>query len=63
VRAFGAGRVVVPDDVDALTAAVRELLEDEGALAEARAGALRARDELTWDAAARAHLDLYGELA
>jgi glycosyltransferase involved in cell wall biosynthesis len=63
VRAFGAGRVVAPNDVDALTAAVRELLEDEDALAAARAGAMRARDELTWEAAAQAHLDLYGELA
>lgn len=62
VRAFGAGRVVVPDDVDALAAALRELLEDADALAEARAGALRARAVLTWAAAARAHLDLYREL-
>ncbi len=62
VRAFGAGRVVAPDDVDGLTAAIHELLDDGDALAAARAGALRARDELTWDAAATAHLDLYGEL-
>jgi len=62
VAAFGAGRVVPPDDVDALTAAVSELLHDPSALAEARAGALRARNELTWDAAAAAHLDLYREL-
>ena len=63
VRAFGAGRVVAPDDVDALGAAVRELLDDEAALAGARAGAARAREELTWDAAAQAHLELYRELA
>ncbi|NUT55296.1 MAG: glycosyltransferase, partial [Thermoleophilia bacterium] len=62
VRAYGAGRVVAPDDVEGLAAAVRELLEDDGALAEARAGAERARAELTWDASARAHLDLYREL-
>ena len=62
VREFGAGRVVAPDDVDALAAALRELLEDADALAEARAGALLARDSLTWKAAARAHLDLYREL-
>ena len=43
-------------------AAIRELLEDPGALEAARAGALRAREELTWDAAAAAHLDLYREL-
>lgn len=62
VRRFGAGRVVPPGDVDGLADAVRELLEDEAALAEARAGAERARGELTWDAAAQAHLDLYREL-
>ena len=59
---FGAGRVVAPDDVDGLAAAIRELIDDEAALAAARAGALRAREKLTWDAAAQAHLDLYREL-
>lgn len=63
VRAYGAGRVVPAGDVDALTAAVRELLDDPDALAAARAGAERARAELTWDAAAAAHLELYRELA
>jgi glycosyltransferase involved in cell wall biosynthesis len=62
VRRFGAGRVVPAGDVRALAAAIRELTTDEGALAEARAGAERARAELTWDAAAAAHLDLYREL-
>jgi glycosyltransferase involved in cell wall biosynthesis len=62
VRRFGAGRVVAPDDLDALAAALRELLDDEAALAEARAGALRTRAELTWDAAAQAHLELYREV-
>jgi glycosyltransferase involved in cell wall biosynthesis len=62
VRAFGAGRVVPAGDVEALTAALDELLSDASALAAARAGAKRARDELTWDASARAHLDIYGEL-
>jgi glycosyltransferase involved in cell wall biosynthesis len=46
-----------------LAAAIRELLDDEAALAEARAGALRARRELTWEASALAHLALYRELA
>ena len=63
VAAFGAGRVVPPDDVAALGTAVRELLDDESALAQARAGALRARKALSWDASARAHLELYRELA
>ena len=62
VGEFGAGRVVAPDDVDGLAGAIRELLHDPDALAACRAGALRAREELTWDAAAAAHLDLYREL-
>jgi glycosyltransferase involved in cell wall biosynthesis len=63
VRRFGAGRVVAAGDVDALAAAARELLEDRDALEAARAGARAARETLTWDAAARAHLDVYRELA
>jgi len=63
VREFAAGRVVAAGDVDALTAAVEELLADTAALAAARAGAERARRELTWDAAAARHLALYRELA
>jgi glycosyltransferase involved in cell wall biosynthesis len=62
IRTFSAGRVVAAGDVEALAAAVHELLSDPAALEHARAGARRARDELTWDAAARAHLDLYREL-
>jgi glycosyltransferase involved in cell wall biosynthesis len=62
VRAYGAGAVVAPGDVDGLAAAVRTLLTDGEALDRARAGAQRAREELTWDASARAHLDLYEEV-
>jgi glycosyltransferase involved in cell wall biosynthesis len=62
IRAFGAGRVVPEGNIDALEDAVRELLEDADALARARAGAERARAELTWDAAAQQHLALYREL-
>ena len=62
VRRFEAGRVVPPGDLDALADAARELLDDPAALERARAGAERARRELTWDAAARAHLELYREL-
>jgi glycosyltransferase involved in cell wall biosynthesis len=62
VRRFGAGRVVPAGDVEALSAAVCELLGDPAALEEARAGARRAREELTWDAAALAHLAIYEEI-
>lgn len=62
VRAFDAGRVVAAGDVEALAGAVHELLSDRDALERARAGAQRARDKLTWDESARAHLELYGEL-
>jgi glycosyltransferase involved in cell wall biosynthesis len=63
VRTFGAGTVVPAGDVEALAAAVRTLLSDGEALERARAGARRARESLTWDASARAHVDLYEEIA
>jgi glycosyltransferase involved in cell wall biosynthesis len=63
VRRFGAGRVVAAGDVAGLAAAVHELLSDDDALEQAREGARRAREELTWDAAAAAHLALYEEIA
>src|SRR5947207_4267040 len=49
VQRYGAGRVVPAGDVDALAEAVRELLRDPDALADAQAGARRAREELTGD--------------
>lgn len=60
VRRFDAGRVVPAGDVEALAAALAEVLADPK---PARAGALRAREALTWDASARAHLELYREIA
>ncbi len=60
VRRFGAGKVVAPGDVDGLADAIREVLSDPEPF---RAGAQRARAELTWDASARAHLALYEEIA
>jgi glycosyltransferase involved in cell wall biosynthesis len=63
VAAFGAGRVVPAGDVEGLAAALAELLGDAEALAAARDGARRAREALTWDAAAAAHLALYEEVA
>jgi glycosyltransferase involved in cell wall biosynthesis len=62
VRRFEAGRVVPAGDVEALAAAIRELLGDRGALDRAREGARRAREALTWEQAARAHLAVYEEL-
>jgi glycosyltransferase involved in cell wall biosynthesis len=62
IERFGAGRVVQAGDVEALADAARELLDNPLALDAARAGARRARAELTWDAAAEAHLRLYREL-
>jgi glycosyltransferase involved in cell wall biosynthesis len=62
VRRFGAGRVVPAGDVAALADAARELLESPDALEAARAGARRARESLTWEAAAIAHVELYRRL-
>jgi glycosyltransferase involved in cell wall biosynthesis len=63
VRRYGAGAVVPAGDVDAMTDAVRVLLNDSDALSRAREGVQAARSELTWDASAEQHLALYRELA
>ena len=62
VGRFEAGAVVPAGDDLAMSEALGRLLGDENALAAARRGAERARDELTWEASAAAHLDLYREL-
>ena len=62
VRRFDAGRVVPAGDVAGLAAALHELLSSREALERAREGARRAREELTWDAAAQAHLAVYAEI-
>jgi len=54
IARYGAGRVVPAGDVEALTEAIRTLLDDRDALDRARAGAEAARSELTWDASAAA---------
>ena len=63
IERYGAGLSVPPGDVAALRDALERLLHDDEALATARAGAERARAELTWEAAAAAHVDVYRELA
>jgi glycosyltransferase involved in cell wall biosynthesis len=63
IRRFAAGRAVPPGDVDALADALDALLGNSNALEGAREGARRARETLTWDAAAAAHLDLYRQLS
>jgi glycosyltransferase involved in cell wall biosynthesis len=60
VRRFDAGIVVPAGDVDALAEALQHVLDDPEPY---RAGARRARETLTWDAAARTHLELYAEIA
>jgi glycosyltransferase involved in cell wall biosynthesis len=60
VRSFGAGIVVEPGNVEGLAEALRQVLDDPEPF---RAGALRARRELTWEASARAHIALYEEIA
>jgi len=60
VRQFNAGVVVPAGDVGALAAGLRRVLDDPEPY---RAGAMRAREALTWDASAHAHLELYRELA
>jgi glycosyltransferase involved in cell wall biosynthesis len=62
VGRYGAGAVVEPGDVEGMASALERLLGDEAALAAARQGAEAARAELTWEASAEAHLDLYREL-
>jgi glycosyltransferase involved in cell wall biosynthesis len=62
VGRFGAGAVVEPGDVGGMALALERLIGDPDALAAARSGAEAARAELTWEASAAAHLELYREL-
>ena len=62
VEEFDAGEVVPPEDIEALAAACVRLLGDDGRRDEAVRGAARAREALTWEAAAGQHEALYSEL-
>jgi glycosyltransferase involved in cell wall biosynthesis len=53
---------VPPEDPDALAAACVRLLVDQRAREKAFAGTKRARQELSWDAAAEAHERLYADV-
>ena len=55
----GAARLVVPTDVEELTAALVELLTDEGARNELREAGLRRAAEYTWERTAQQTLDVY----
>ena len=63
VGEFAAGRVVPPEDPDALARACVELLSDEAALRSAAAGARAAAASLTWARAAEEHEAVYREIA
>jgi glycosyltransferase involved in cell wall biosynthesis len=63
IAATGAARAVPAGDSAALGSALRELLGDPGALAEMAACArAAAAGPYSWDAVARAHMELYGRL-
>lgn len=63
VAATGAGRLVAPGDVDALAAALADLVGDETARTELAAAASRAAaGPFSWEETARLTLDLYREL-
>lgn len=62
VGRYGAGAVVPAGDVAAMSAELERMLDEPAVLEEARAGAERARDDLTWERSAAAHLELYEEL-
>jgi glycosyltransferase involved in cell wall biosynthesis len=62
VREFGAGLVVPPENVEALARACRRLLTDPGELARAFEGTEAARRELSWEAAAERHEQVYEQV-
>ncbi len=64
VAALGAARLVAPGDADALRAAMAELVADAaGRAALAARAASAARGQYSWQAAARATLELYERVA
>jgi glycosyltransferase involved in cell wall biosynthesis len=64
IASAGAGRLVAPDDADALRDALNALLRDDGERARlAAAAAAAAAGPLSWDEAARKTLELYRALS
>jgi glycosyltransferase involved in cell wall biosynthesis len=64
VAAHGAGRLVAPDDADAMASAISDLLADPAERERLAAGArAAAAGPYSWDAIAEQHLALYRQLA
>jgi glycosyltransferase involved in cell wall biosynthesis len=64
VAAHGAGRLVAPDDADAMAIAISELLADPAERERLAAGArAAAAGPYSWDAIAEQHLTLYRQLS
>ncbi len=59
VEQWGCGRVLSDETPEGLAAAVRFILNDSAAYAEAQAGAARAAEVLTWEAQAEVLLGVY----
>ena len=62
VKGYDLGEVVDPDDVPAITAAIRKLLSDPDRYAQLRENAHKAAQRFNWETESRALLELYDEV-